>query len=258
MNKSAILVVSFGTSHPRAMAAIDNLIEAAKISFPDYEVRLAFTSKIIRNKLSNAIPNPVEALAKLNAENFSEVVIMPTLMIPGQEYDALKDVYESFKHLTGKYGFEKLALGTPFMNTPKDCERWAKILAKLFESEHAGIILMGHGTREHFAHALYSQLQLELDRIIYGKFFVGTVEAAPDIHDVITNLKRHDEIHRLILSPLMIVAGEHANNDLANEWLNALKANGYENVNVNLKGLGEEKLVASYFVDRLRKTMSAL
>ena len=259
MSDSAILVVSFGTSHPQAMAAIDNLVEAVKISFPDYEVRLAFTSNTIRNKLSNLIPGPVEALARLNAENFSHVLIMPTLMIPGQEYDALKNVYEAFKHLTGKYGFEKLALGTPFMNTPKDCERIAEILTQCFASdladEHTGIILMGHGTREHFAHALYSQLQLELDRLIYGKFFVGTVEATPDIQDVIASLKRHSEIHKLILSPLMIVAGEHANNDLANEWLNVLKANGYEDIHVNLKGLGEFKAVSEYFVKKIQSCL---
>ena len=263
-DKSAILIVSFGTSMPEARKAIDNLVNAAKKNFPDYEVRLAFTSNIIRRKLAREfneiISNPVEALAKLNDEGFEDVYIMPTHMIPGEEYDEIKNVHSAFKVLKGKYGFDDLKIGRPFMNSSKDCSRMAEILIERFKNQLAdketGIILMGHGTPKHFANALYSLLQVELDKKLYGRFFVGTVEATPEIDDVIANLKRQPEIKKLVLSPLMIVAGDHANNDLAGEddeesWLNVLKANGYENISAYLVGLGEDENIAKDFVKKI-------
>lgn len=267
-DKSAILIVSFGTSMPEARRAIDNLVNSAKKNFPECEVRLAFTSNIIRRKLARefneVISNPVEALAKLNDEGFEDVYIMPTHIIPGEEYDEIKNVYSAFKVLKGKYGFDDLELGTPFMNSSENCARMAEILIERFktqlEDKDTGIILMGHGTPKHFANALYSLLQVELDRKLYGRFFVGTVEAAPEIEDVISNLKRHAEIKKLVLSPLMIVAGDHANNDLAGEddeesWLNVLKASGYKNISTYLVGLGEDANIAKDFVKKIHDLM---
>lgn len=267
-DKSAILIVSFGTSMPEARRAIDNLVDSAKKVFPDTEVRLAFTSNIIRRKLASesneVIENPVQALARLNDENFEDVYIMPTLMIPGEEYDELKNVREAFKTLRGKYGFDDLKLGKPFLNSVKDCERMTEILMARFKSQLAeegtAIILMGHGTPKHIANAMYSQLQLSLNQRAYGKFFIGTVEAAPLIEDVIDGLKRHPEIKKLVLSPLMIVAGDHANNDLAGEvdeesWLNILKARGYENISTYLVGLGEDENITRDFIKKIRKLM---
>ncbi|MBR0204424.1 MAG: sirohydrochlorin cobaltochelatase, partial [Synergistaceae bacterium] len=106
------------------------------------------------------------------------------------------------------------------------------------------------------ANALYSQLQLALNQRNYGKFFIGTDEAAPLNADVIADLKRHPEIKKLVLSPLMIVAGDHANNDLAGKddedsWLNVLKANGYEDISTYLVGLGEDDNIASDFVMKI-------
>lgn len=266
-NKSAILVVSFGTSMPEARKAIDNLVNAARESFPKYEVRLAFTSNIIRRKITRElreiIPNPVEALAKLNDEGFKEVYVIPTHMIPGEEYDEILNVAGVFSALVGKFGFDDIHLGSPFLDGVDSCERMADILIERFKShledKETAIILMGHGTPDHFAHALYLQLQFALDTKAYGKFFVGTVEAAPKIEDVITRLKRHPEIKKLVLSPLMIVAGDHAHNDLAGEdedsWLNVLKHNGYENISTYLVGLGEDENIKKDFVKKIEDLM---
>ena len=265
-DKSAILIVSFGTSMPEARKAIDNLVNTAKKNFPDFEVRLAFTSNIIRRKLAREfnenISNPVEALAKLNDEGFNKVFIMPTHIIPGEEYDEILNVFEAFSTLEGKYGFDELEIGTPFMYSSEDCARMAEILISRFktqlEDSETGIVLMGHGTPEHFANALYSLLQVELDKKLYGRFFLGTVEATPEIDDVAENLKRHPEIKKLVLSPLMIVAGDHANNDLAGaddeeSWLNILKSKGYENISTYLVGLGEDENIAKDFVKKIHK-----
>ena len=267
-SKPAILVVSFGTSVPEARQAIDSLVGAAKKEFPSYEVRLAFTSNIIRRKIARetgtVIANPVQALAALNDEGFSEVYVMPTHMIPGEEYDEIANVVDAFGQLEGKYGFETLELGRPFLDGVDDCEGMADVLLERFKAQLAdketAIVLMGHGTPEHFANAMYSQLQLALDTKAYGKFFVGTVEAAPKIEDVIARLKRHPEVKRLVLSPLMIVAGDHAHNDLAGpddeeSWLNVLKAEGYSDVSTYLVGLGEDENIRREFVRKISELM---
>ena len=266
--KSAVLVVSFGTSVPEARHAIDNLADSARKEFPKCEVRLAFTSNIIRRKIAREsgelIPNPVQALAQLNDEGFSSVYVMPTHMIPGEEFDELANVVQAFGTLKGKYGFRTLKLGRPFLDGVDDCEGMADMLLQRFrkylQDEHTAVILMGHGTPEHFANAMYSQLQLALDTKAYGRFFVGTVEAAPKIEDVIVRLKRHPEVKKLVLSPLMIVAGDHAHNDLAGEddpesWVNVLKAEGWKDVSTYLVGLGEDENIARKFTAKISELM---
>lgn len=267
-DKSAILVVSFGTSVPEARQAINNLVDTARKNFPDAEVRLAFTSNIIRRKLAKEskefIMNPVQALAQLNDEGFANVYVASTHMIPGEEYDELAGVVDAFGSLDGKYGFKNIMLTSPFLNGVDDCEGMADVLINRFKTqlqkENTAIILMGHGTPEHFANALYSQLQLALDTKAYGKFFLGTVEAAPKINDVITKLKRHPEIKHLVLSPLMIVAGDHAHNDLAGEddpesWINILKSEGFSDISTYLVGLGQDENIARKFESNIRELM---
>lgn len=262
--KSAILVVSFGTSMPQARKAIDNLVDAVKKEFPGVEVRLSFTSNIIRRKIQREqnqfIPNPAQALANLNDEGYESVIVIPTHMIPGEEYDELSEVVAAFGSIEGKYGFDDIEIARPFLDGVEGCEIMADILVKRFakqlDDKSTGIVLMGHGTPEHFANAQYLQLQLALDQRAYGRFFIGTVEAAPLIDDVVSDLKRHPEIKKLVLSPLMIVAGDHANNDLAGEddeesWLNILKDKGYTEISTYLVGLGEDENVAKEFVKKV-------
>lgn len=267
-DKVGILVSSFGTSMPEARPAIDNLVEAAKKAFPDAEVRLAFTSNIIRRKIARerneVVPTPVQALAAMNDEGFTHVYVMPTHIIPGEEYDEMQNVVDAFASLKGKYGFKKIALGAPCLNGVEDCDKMAKLLMTRFEKQlkdkGTAIVLMGHGTPEHIAHAMYSQLQFSLDKVAYGRFFLGTVEAEPKVEDVIRALKRHKDVRKLVISPLMIVAGDHANNDLAGaddeeSWLNVLKKAGYKDITPYLVGLGQDENIAKGFVERIREMM---
>lgn len=263
--KSAMLIVSFGTSMPEARKAIDNLVDTVKKEFPGVDVRLAFTSNIIRRKIQREqgqfIPTPSQALSQLNDEGCTHVTVIPTHMIPGEEYDEVCEVAAAFANIDGKFGFEEIRVCSPFLDGVKGCEAVADILMKRFsrqlEDEEAGIILMGHGTPEHFANAQYLQLQLALNQRAYGRFFVGTVESSPSIDDVIADLKRHPEIKKLTLSPLMIVAGDHANNDMAGEddpdsWINILRKNGYKDISTYLVGLGEDENLARELVRKVR------
>ena len=267
-DRMGILVTSFGTSMPEARKAIDNLADSAAKAFPDAEVRLAFTSNIIRRKIAREqnleIPTPAEALARMQDEGFTHVYVMPTHIIPGEEYDDIRSVVEAFASIEGKYGFKRIALGSPYLHGVSDCDLMARILAARFErtlkERGTAIVLMGHGTPHHMANALYCQLQLALDRIANGRFFVGTVEAAPMIEDVVRALKKRPSVKKLVLSPLMIVAGDHANNDLAGadddeSWLNLLKKAGYRNIDTHLVGLGEDPQMAKVFVERIREMM---
>jgi sirohydrochlorin cobaltochelatase len=265
VDKQAILITAFGTSMPSARKAIDNLVNAAKKAFPGADVRLAFTSNIIRRKLTregkkNVPPTPVQALAALNDEGFKNVCVMPTHIIPGAEYDEIKNVVDAWKTLTGKYGFKDLRLGKTFLSSVDACDEMADILIKRFAKVPAdtAVVLMGHGTPHHIANAMYSQLQVALDKKADGRFFIGTVENTPLIEDVVVALKKAG-LKKTLLSPLMIVAGDHANNDMADKddpesWYSILKKEGFA-VETMIKGLGEDAGIAAAFVEHLKAAL---
>ena len=266
-DKKGILIASFGTSMPQAKRAIDNLVESTKKAFPGVEVRISYTSNIIRKKIAKEqkliIPTPMVALAKMNDDGFTHVYVMPMHIIPGEEYEDIKSVTDAFASIKGKYGFRVLKLGTPFIAQVSDCDVMADVLINRFSAQladkEAAIVLMGHGTPNNIANALYSQLQLSLNKKAYGRFFLGTVEAAPMIEDVIVALKQ-SSAKKLVLSPLMIVAGDHANNDLADakdpeSWISLLEKAGYKNISTHLVGLGEDPQMASLFVNEIKEMM---
>ncbi|WP_279011271.1 sirohydrochlorin cobaltochelatase [Synergistes jonesii] len=267
-DKKGVLIVAFGTSMPDAKKAIDNLVNSAKAAFPGTEVRLAYTSNIIRNKIAKeqkvSIPTPTSALAQMNDEGFTHVYVMPTHIIPGEEYDDISGVVNGFAAIKGKYEFRELELARPYLSSADDCDVMADILVKRFAKDLASdgteIVLMGHGTPHHAANAMYSQLQLSLDKKAPGRFTLGTVEAAPMIEDVIARLKHNTAVKSLVISPLMIVAGDHANNDLAGKddpesWYNQLKDAGYNDIKAYLVGLGEDEEIAKLFVAKIKDMM---
>ena len=258
--KKGILIVSFGTSMPEARKAIDTLVDAARTAYPEMEVRVAYTSNIIRRKILKEqgldIPTPTKALAQMNDERFTHVYVQPTHIIPGEEYEDLESVVEGFAGMRGKYGFEHIALGKPLLTNAEDCNIMAGILARRFAAEKGKtIVLMGHGTPEHMAHALYSQLQIALDKARFGRFAVGTVEITPVFEDVLARVKKTGS-RRVLLAPFMIVAGDHANNDLADpedpeSWFSRFKKAGYT-VETSLVGIGEYPEIVKLFTENLK------
>lgn len=263
--KKAILVVSFGTSVPRAEKGITNLVDAAKKAFPGYEVRLAYTSNIIRRKIAAErkidIPTPLEALAKLQSDGFTTVYAASTHLIPGEEYNDVRSVVRSLGRIEGKYAFKIIKMSKPFLADMPHCELMADLLLKRFAKElsdkNNAIVLMGHGSPEHFSHALYAQLQLFLDMKAPSRFFIGTVERAPDVETIVGALKKSGK-NKVILSPLMIVAGDHAINDMADQedeesWYSVLKAAGFRNISVRQEGLGEDPMIAAFFVENIKE-----
>jgi sirohydrochlorin cobaltochelatase len=263
--KKGILLVAFGTSVPEAKGAIESLVSAAKTAHPEAEVRLAYTSNIIRRKLKREegveVPTPSEALAKMNDDRFTHVFVQPTHVIPGEEYDELKSVVDAFASIRGKYGFTRVALGQPFLSNAADCKLMAGILTRHFAEKlnaNKAVVLMGHGT-PHEANSMYGEMQKALTGAAAPRFiFLGTVEAAPTFEDVLASLKK-TRVKTLVLAPFMVVAGDHARNDLAGEddpesWLSRFKENGYR-IELDLVGLGEYPEVAALFAERVGELM---
>lgn len=257
-NKEGILLVTFGSSYPEPQKTFANIEENVKKEFSAVEVRWAYTSHIIRNILLKREPaididSPAEALKKMVKDGYSKIKVQSLHVIPGAEYNDLLTVVEEFKKANA--GVE-INVGCPLMNSDEDMEALATKLNERFKTQIAegqAVVFMGHGTH-HAANDRYARFQ----KIISKKspnFIVGTVEATPSLEDVIVLLEKAGT-KTLTVTPLMSVAGDHANNDMAGDdkdsWKTQLEAKGYT-VNVVLKGLGDYDDVDSIWVNHLKK-----
>lgn len=255
ITKKGILVVSFGTSVLETFkSCIESTENRIKDSFPEYEIRRAFTSNIIIKKLKKEhniyIDTATEALEKMRKEGFDEVYVQPLHIMPGDEYD--KIIYAVSQQVSN---FDKLVLGRPMLYREKDYTIAAEALkTQLPETkEDRAVVLMGHGST-HPANASYALLQCILNDSGIEKIFVGTVEGYPIIQNIIPRLKEKN-IREVVLMPFMLVAGDHAINDMAGEemdsWKSILENKGFE-VSVYLHGLGENKAFQEIYVQHIK------
>ena len=262
--KKAILVVSFGTSYPDNREKTIGALECDIASeFPDWEVRRAFTSGMIISKIAETegirIDSVSDAIEKLSDEGFERVVIQPTHVMNGIEYDTVIDAV-----MNCAAGFKSVAVGAPLLTSPADyINAVNEIRGELlpFARECVGddctLVLMGHGT-EHFANSAYSQLQLQLS-VSEGteNVFVSTVEGFPGFADTLKIMEGRG-IRRVALIPFMLVAGDHANNDMAgnddDSMKNVFASAGYDVVPI-VKGLGEFPGFRRLFVNHVRSAM---
>jgi len=258
--KPVILVVSFGTSYDDnrdlSIGAVEADITAA---FPEYEVRRAFTAQTVidilgdRNDLD--IDNVTEAMDRLVADGVTKVVIQPTHVMNGAEYD---DVMAEIAPYADK--FEVMAVGAPLLTTHEDYE--AVIDALLADNENAGsadtaLVYMGHGTH-HFANATYSQLEAMMHVEGYENAFVGTVEGFPTLEVVQSQVTAYGA-KKIVLMPLMVVAGDHASNDMAGDeedsWKVILTDAGFE-VECVLEGLGQNAGIRAIYIDHIKAAIA--
>ena len=245
-NDKAILVVSFGTSYndnrARTIGAIEELIT---YHHPDWEVRRAFTSRMIIRKLAERdnekIDYVTDAMERLANDGFRTVIVQPTHIMNGDEFEKVESIVEQYK---GR--FEKLCLGKPLLTTDLDYDMVMDAVDEGIVKESANlghrtaIVLMGHGS-EHYANATYSQLQMKFITSGRKDVYVTTVEGYPSFEDTL-KLMEGKGYTDVALYPFMLVAGDHANNDMAGDDEDSLKkvmeAAGY-NVHCFVKGLGE-------------------
>lgn len=242
ISKKAILVVSFGTSHEdtreKTIDAIEREIAADN---PNHRIYRAWTSNVIIRKLEKQsgihINTVTEAIKQIIADGITELTVQPTHIMNGMENDRMKEEIKAFR---GQLSF--LAFGNPLLTTNQDNIDVIQTLMARFSDlkQEEVLVLMGHGTT-HYANTVYAALDYAFKESGYGNVFVGTVEAFPSIETVLKAVKGYKP-QRVILTPLMIVAGEHAKNDMAGEgresWSSQFKQAGFQ-VECVVKGLGE-------------------
>ena len=262
IGEKELLVVSFGTSfNDNRRLTIGAIEDAMEASYPEYSVRRGFTSQIIIDRVKKrdgeVIDNVGEALNRAADNGVKELVIQPTHLMNGLEYQDLTAEAAEYAD-----AFEKIVIGEPLLTTDEDfsavIEAITEATAEYNDGETA-ICFMGHGT-EAESNQVYGKLQEMLKAAGHDHYYIGTVEAAPTLEDVLAEVKKGD-YKRVVLEPLMIVAGDHANNDMAGDeedsWKSAFEKEGYE-VTCILRGLGELEPIQQLFVKHAGEAMAQL
>ena len=258
-----ILVVSFGTSYSNSRHVTIGAIEdAIREAYPEYQVRRAFTAQIIIDKLKKEenieIDNVKQALDRAVANGVKTLVVQPTHLMNGLEYNDLKKELDKYKDK-----FDKIALGKPLLTSDEDFKQVIAAITndtKEYLDGETAICFMGHGT-EADSNKVYATLQEKLKAAGYNDYFVGTVEAKPSVDDLIAQVKESGKYKRVILQPLMVVAGDHANNDMAGDgedsWVSKFKAAGFE-VKPVLRGLGQNYDIQKIYLEHLKAAIDSL
>ncbi len=259
IGEKELLVVSFGTSFNDSRRLTIGAIERAlQEAYPEWSVRRAFTSQIIidhvKTRDGEIIDNVAEALDRAVANGVKTLVVQPTHLMSGFEYTDLENELAEYAD-----AFEQIVLSAPLLDTDEDMAAVAEAVVAATEEYDDGetaICFMGHGT-EADSNGVYAEMQNVLTGKEMANYYVGTVEAEPSLEDVL-EMVQAGSYSRVVLRPLMIVAGDHANNDMAGDdedsWKSAFEAAGYEVVCV-VEGLGQleaiQELVVAHAADAL-------
>ena len=257
IGEKELLVVSFGTSYNDSRRLTIGAIEKKLAEeFPDYSVRRAFTSQIIIDHVLSRdnvkIDNVKEALDRAVANNVKTLVVQPThLMKDGLEYTDLVNEIADYAD-----AFEHLEIAEPLLTEDADFEAVAAAITEAtaqYDDGETAICFMGHGT-EAESNMVYSKMQTLLTDRGFANYYVGTVEASPSLEDLLALVKQ-GSYKKVVLTPLMVVAGDHANNDMAGDedgsWKKEFENAGYE-VECILQGLGENEAIRSIYADHAR------
>ncbi|ACV61478.1 Sirohydrochlorin cobaltochelatase [Desulfofarcimen acetoxidans DSM 771] len=268
--KKAILIVSFGTTYEDTRKLTIEAVEnRAKEEFKGWDVRRAFSShtiiKVLKERDGIEVDTPEQALQKLKNDGYTTVVVQMLNIIPGVEYDYIKKVVDQYKN---DNSFKKISCGLPLLyymgqeNEPNDfitaLEALKTQLPSSMKNDEA-LLVLAHGT-PHPANAYYTVLQHTINELGFKNTYVYTVEGTPTLEEVIPQLKANN-IKKITLIPFMLVAGDHANNDMAGEEKDShtsqLKAEGFA-VDSYLHGLGENKEIQNIYMNRIKQAMNEL
>ena len=275
IGENELLVVSFGTSFNDSRALdVKGIEDALAEAYPDWSVRRAFTAQIIINHVQaredEHIDNMDQALERAVANGVKNLVIQPTHLMHGAEYDELCEALDAYKD-----NFEYVAVAEPLLgevgkdatviNADKEAAAKAVVAAALDEAGYkdtdeaaeAGVafVLMGHGT-SHTAKVSYSQMQTQMEKLGYKNVFIGTVEGEPEetACEAVIDAVAEAGYTKVILRPLMVVAGDHANNDMAGDdddsWKSMFDASGkFESIDCQISGLGRIADIQKIYVE---------
>ena len=282
IGEKELLVVSFGTSfNDSRVADIKSIEDALQEANPDWSVRRAFTAQIIINHIQardgEKIDNMEQALERAVANGVKQLVVQPTHLMHGAEYDEMcaaidkvRDKFESVEIAEPMLG--EVGSDAAVINTDKEAVAKAVVAAALSESGYestaaakdAGVayVLMGHGTA-HVAKVTYSQMASQMAKLGYENVFVGTVEGEPEETscEAVIEAVKNAGYTTVVLRPLMVVAGDHANNDMAgaddDSWKTMFEAAGFT-VNCQISGLGRIADVQALYVAHTKAAIDAI
>ena len=266
-DKDAIVVMSFGTTFKESrQKTIEATVAAIQQAHPDTKVVTAFTSHIIIDRIQKKegikIPTPEAALAQLKEEGYTRIALTSLDVIPGMEYGYDKAIFNEYKDQ-----FKKMTLGTSLMywmgqeNQSDDIAEAMNALKTQFPKigKQDAILIMAHGTPDP-SNAYYAVIQDRLDQMKLGNVFIYTVEGWPSLETIMPELKAKG-VRNITLMPMMMVAGDHANNDMAgadkDSHKSILEANGFK-VTPYIHGIGENQAIRDLFVKRANESWDAL
>ena len=274
IGENELLVVSFGTSFNDSRAEDIGGIEAAlEAAYPDWSVRRAFTAQIIINHVQardeEKIDNVKQALDRAVANGVKHLVVQPTHLMHGAEYDELMEALAEYEDAIETIEVAEPLLGevgsdATVINADKEAVAKAVVAAAVEEAgfdsldamaeDGTALVLMGHGT-SHTANVSYSQMQTQMENLGYDNVFIGTVEGEPEETEcsVVIDKVKEAGYKKVILRPLMVVAGDHANNDMAGDeedsWKSMFTASGaFDSVDCQISGLGRIADVQALYV----------
>ena len=262
IGENELLVLSFGTSFNDSrrltIGAIEDQLEK---SFPDYSVRRGFTANIVIDHVAKRdgekIDDIDESLKRAVDNGVKNLVVQPTHLMNGLEYEELKGDIAQYSD-----AFDKIAIGQPLLSSDDDFSRVENAIVdwtKDYDDGETAIVFMGHGTSAD-SNGVYQKVQDLLTKDGHTNYFVGTVEATPSLDDVMAAVKKGN-YKRVVLEPLMVVAGDHANNDMAGDdkdsWKSQFEAAGYQ-VECLLRGLGENETIRQIYVEHAQAAIDSL
>lgn len=262
IGENELMVISFGTSYNDNRRLTIGAIESAmEDNFPDWSVRRGFTSQIIidhvKNRDGKVIDNVKEALDRAVDNGVKTLVVQPTHLMDGYEYNDVLDEVAQYAD-----AFEQIAVGRPLLTTDEDFKAVMEIIVKEtaeYDDGETAICFMGHGT-EADSNSVYAKMQDMVTDAGYVNYYIGTVEAEPSLEDVLAKVQE-GEYKRVVLEPLMIVAGDHANNDMAGDeedsWKSVFEGAGYEVVPL-VRGLGEMEGIRQLLVQHAQAAVDSL
>ena len=283
IGENEILVVSFGTSFNDSRAEdIKGIEDALAKAYPDWAVRRAFTAQIIINHVQardeEAIDNMDQALQRAVDNGVKNLVVQPTHLMHGAEYDEMVEAIDQYKDK-----FESVAIAEPMLgevgedatviNDDKKAVAEALVDAAVKEAgfdsidaaaeDGTAFVFMGHGT-SHTANVTYDQMQTQMEDLGYKNVFIGTVEGKPEdtACEAVIDKVKEAGYKKVVLRPLMVVAGDHANNDMAGDdedsWKSQFEASGaFDSIDCQIEGLGRIPAVEDLYVAHTKAVMDA-
>ena len=284
--KTGIVLAPYGTLFPPALATYDQIKRAYELEFPGLPIRLAFTSRLMRKRLLEkegiSVQSLLSALAELHDLGIESVVVQSLQIVPGGEFHQVAALVQGLKD-SRRQAFSRLETGLPLLSDLPDCRRISSLLPSfwsggasnanaadgitdekpprefsLWDPEREAVLLVGHGTG-HPADALYSLMAQILKRE-HRNVFLGTIEGFSGLEDLLPELKGCGaKVVRLL--PFLLVAGGHAENDIAGQspesWKSTLEREGFE-VAADLRGLGESPEIVSLFLEHTRNALEKM